>query len=121
MSATAATVVGGPGYCSPKVFLGAANPTVNNDLSTGADVGDLWINTSNKGYLVCTSAASGAAAWNKGGVGTPATIAAITGASGGTAGAIGTISDTATANAVATIQAKVNAIITALQAAGVST
>lgn len=43
MPATARSQVSGPGSVGPKVFSASAAPTVNNDLSDGALVGDLWL------------------------------------------------------------------------------
>lgn len=68
---------------------------------------------------VVTVAAVGATAGSIGGITRQATIAALTDNSGGTvSGTIAAITDTPTANAIASLNAKLNAIYTALGAAG---
>jgi hypothetical protein len=63
---TPAKQVGGPGYTSPKVFVGtgAGAPVSSNDQTVGVDVGDMFIDTVTPQVYICTNAATGAAVWS---------------------------------------------------------
>ena len=64
MTPTSAVQQGGPGYCSPKIFVASGPPNIANDQTTGVDPGDLFIDQTNNVGYVCISAATGAAVWN---------------------------------------------------------
>jgi|GEM_PF-3343587 len=42
-----------------------ANPTVNDDIADGYDVGTLWVNTSTNNTFVLTNSTAGSAVWSK--------------------------------------------------------
>lgn len=74
MAATANSVIGGPGRLGPLIRTAAGAPTVDNDGTTGVNVGDTWINTNDNSVVICGSNATGAASFSGAGfLATPAT------------------------------------------------
>lgn len=63
MSATANTIALTKGSVGPVVRSAAAEPTTDNDQTTGVGLGDLWFDTVNGSVLICTDKTTSAAVW----------------------------------------------------------
>lgn len=65
MAASAKAKNGGTGMLGPNVWTSAADPTVDNDVDNGINIGDHWVNTTPtpRTIHICVSNANGAAAW----------------------------------------------------------